>query len=133
MFAIICNYVFFSFFFLRCHHIICLHKKRLSYLAQYSKKVILDDNALIFIFSKNQLWPTEKKGKNKNNKNDFFYFQNMETLENKNVVKVVNGFMSVNLWPVSLLKINILLYLSTAKYHRKLNGNKQSLIFRKSR
>ena len=48
----------------------------------------------------------------------------METLENKNVVKVVNLFMSVNLLPVTLLKINILIYLSTSKYPRKLNGNK---------
>ena len=63
------------------------------------RKSRCDDNALNSKFLKNQLWPTEKKGKNKNNKNDFFYFQNMETLENKNVVKVVNGFMSVNLWP----------------------------------
>ena len=89
-----------------------------------TRKSCCDDNALNSKISKNQLWPTEKKGKNKNNKNDFFYFQNMETLENKNVVKVVNGFMSVNLWPVSLLKINILIYLSTSKYPRKLNGNK---------
>ena len=89
-----------------------------------TRKSCCDDNALFSKTQKNQLWPTEKKGKNKKVLCYFFYFQNMETLENKNVVKVVNLFMSVNLLPVTLLKINILIYLSTSKYPRKLNGNK---------
>ena len=61
------------------------------------RKSCCDDNALIFIFSKNQLWPTEKKGKNKKGLCYFFYFQNMETLETKSSIKVATILYASNI------------------------------------
>ena len=61
------------------------------------RKSRCDDNALNSKFLKNQLWPTEKKGKNKKVLCYFFYFQYMETLETKSSIKVATILYASNI------------------------------------